>query len=205
LKSLNLTVYALNAILDAPQCQKFRPQVTHSLPELEKLVPELHKEPESARVDTRQQDIPDKKPPVLETTNGDDIDNTIANLPFETKKLISAILAKFLVAHGRENIGDTGLNEFIRRVLTPVIQYQSAHNGGKPTSSKNQQNDLIKNIGMKLEFKTEQAPTPVYASSNISNEVGGHSTSSRLFSVASSRVVGSALPAFTSMNARYVF
>lgn len=179
MKALNLTVYSLTCILDAPQCQKFRPRVPLA----------THDVDSESYIKTGNSVTPEPVPASKIEQNTDsvvirseEVSALVTNLSSKQKVAIASEITKYLLLVGGQSMSNSELTQFVLKLISPIIikpQETKATNnvGGETKKVESHSNDPL-----------EQKP-PIMLGHDYT-----HSFDMRISGVSSSKVVGSALP-----------
>lgn len=199
LKTLNLTLYALSTLLDAPQCQQFRPKQPYSFPDLP--TPPSDEPSPSTQPSSVAKTIPEHDvEPVLKTERdttvvpiseeeNQEFSNLTSSLSTTTKELIATEVANYLLLVGGQTMSDSRLKKFLIDLLNPLTKkskkeedWENSDTTGSKKKSKLQTDDFDINAGKQHE-------------TTILGHDYTHSSDMRIAGVSGLKTVGSALPA----------
>jgi len=204
-------VFGLNCILDAPQCQRFRPKLPSALPEVE-----VPKQPTpSTSTATTQQFTP--PPPVSMSRNNEELErppppppprpepaDEFSELMFllspSMKTAIAEEISSYLSIEG-EPPNDEELKLYVVNLLKPLLQRTvgvELLNRRKETEKEKEK--VAQVVEVKDPFRHSMEPEQTA----LSQYQYAHSMDMRVNSVSGTRVVGTALPLLPSMGFRAV-
>jgi hypothetical protein len=197
-----MTVYALNTILDTPQCQNLRPKPSVSRPPEVPEIPVVNTIPIHSNTqdpfamdntdfdwDPRKRNEKPIKPEVKPVVSKDSIVKLMSSFSSEQKAVIAAELANYLISNGRQGMSGLDLMEFLQTMLTPIVKILQK-----------QKEDKLKKEQIEEELLAIQNPFKTEPGSKAGGaDREGNSSGIKTYGVTSTRVVGSALPILPSV------
>ncbi len=177
-----MTVYGLNAILDAPQCQKYRPKL-----------PPAFSETYTSKTTTVK---PEPVLPIIEPLSVSPLktedkiigcSSLVAHLSSEAKSVLAGEISKYLLLMGGQTMSNLELSQFVIKLVTPLV---------KKTTTTESSDAISDDLGV----------GNISTNSDLTNsafDLGHdytHSFDMRITGVSGSKAVGSAIPHLSSFS-----